>query len=283
MNTQSNERTSRRFQTPLLIATAVVGGVALLAVIVTTLFAGISSRIPAIAALGTSGAAASTSETGVAGVTELEIDASRGDVVVEFADVAEARLHVEGGDRWRMERDGDTLVVKSRNGLFDWGPDLCFGVCGEHRATLTLPRELAGVDAEFELGAGALSAEGEFGALQLDVGAGRAQLAGSARSVDAEISAGSADIDLAGVQSASFEVSAGKGNVLLSGAAPSNVEASVSAGSLMIELPDAVYSVTSDVSAGGLDNELRTDPASPNRVTVDVSAGSLTLRTAGAR
>lgn len=270
MNAQNTEQTpgARRFGPPIVIATAAIGGLALLGVGVTAAVAGVNERFSTVE---------STAMTNAAGVTEIDVEADRGDFVLVFADVAEARLDVEGGDRWSMERNGDELVVKSREGL-NWGFDLCFGGCGVHQATLTLPLTLEGIDAELSLGAGSLSADGNFGDVWLDVGAGEAVLEGSANRIDAEISAGRMEAELADVRQASFQVSAGGGDVRLTGTAPSEVTASVSAGSLSIVLPDVAYAVSSDVSAGGLDNGLRTDPSSRNRVTVDVSAGSLALR-----
>lgn len=271
MTTPTPAPRTRSSQKPILVTTAIVGGIALLGIGVTA----------AISAFWDRGALESSSATvAVDGVTAVEVDANRGEFVLQFADVAAASLDVEGDDRWTMEREGDELVVKSRNGLFSWGPELCFGICGEHYVTLTLPSALAGVDADLSLGAGSLKAEGEFGDVSLDVGAGAAEVSGEARSVEAEISAGRAEIDLVGVQRAAFEVSAGRGEARLTGAPPQEVAARVSAGSLEIALPDAAYAVSSDVSAGGFDNELRTDPAASNRVTADVSAGSLALRPA---
>jgi hypothetical protein len=54
----------------------------------------------------------------------------------------------------------------------------------------------------------------------------------------------------------------------------------VSAGSFDLALPDGDYDVTSDVSAGRLDNRLSTSASASNRVAVQLSAGAVTLRNA---
>lgn len=273
----------RRFGPAVVITTAALGGVALLGVGASAVW---GVGVPAIIAgvpVGGSATVASTVTSSIDGITELDVEAGRGELVIEFADVEEAVLDVESRDTWTMQRESDELVVQSRDTLFDFGFDLCWSGCEPRRVTLTLPRELEGLDAELSLGAGSLTADGAFGDVKLDVGAGEAKVSGSARAIDAEISAGAMEVDLADVREASFDVSAGKGEARLSGRAPDTVEIEVSAGSLALELPDAVYAVSADSSAGTVENALRTDPSSRNRVTADVSAGSLTLRSSSPR
>ncbi len=79
------------------------------------------------------------------------------------------------------------------------------------------------------------------------------------------------------VESAKLDVSAGRMDAKLTGSAPGTVTAQVSAGMLNLTLPDASYNVASDVSAGSVENKLDTSSSSPNKVTVDVSAGSAVL------
>ncbi|MEG2578265.1 MAG: hypothetical protein RSA54_11110, partial [Glutamicibacter sp.] len=67
----------------------------------------------------------------------------------------------------------------------------------------------------------------------------------------------------------------------LSGTAPKSIEGSVSAGSLELELPEATYDLRQNTAAGSVENLLATDPNSPNKITIDVSAGSATLHPAG--
>lgn len=213
----------------------------------------------------------------VAGVESLRVAVDAASLRIEFADVPEATLDVTSGlgvGRWTFERSGDELTVETPR---RFGPGWIFG--GEVRATLTLPQELEGaeLDAALELSAGELTVDGDFGDLGVDVGAGTFAVDGSARTLTAELSAGGADIELADVTEADLSVSAGAIEARLTGTAPRSVTVDVSAGSLDLRLPDAVYDVRSDVSAGDFENGLQTERGARNVVDVTVSAGSVTI------
>ncbi len=213
----------------------------------------------------------------VAGVESLRVAVDAASLRIEFADVPEATLDVTSGlgvGRWTFERTGDELTVETPR---RFGPGWIFG--GEVRATLTLPQELEGaeLDAALELSAGELTVDGGFGDLGVDVGAGTFAVDGSARTLTAELSAGGADIELADVTEADLSVSAGAIEARLTGTAPRSVTVDVSAGSLDLRLPDAVYDVRSDVSAGDFENGLQTERGARNVVDVTVSAGSVTI------
>ena len=222
-----------------------------------------------------------TSAVTAAGVRELDIDVSAGSLRLEFADVSQASLDVTGGwgsGGWTLEREGDELIVSSPDWTF--GGSWLFG--GDVRAVLTLPRalETTVLDAQFTISAGELDASGRFGELGIDMGAGSARVSGEARDVTAGISAGRADLDLSGVDSADLRVSAGRFEARLTGDQPSLVDLEVSAGSLDLTLPEGSYDVTSSAEAGQVDNRLETSASSPNRVAVQLSAGSVSLRSA---
>ena len=222
-----------------------------------------------------------TSAVTAAGVRELDIDVSAGSLRLEFADVSQASLDVTGGwgsGGWTLEREGDGLIVSSPDWTF--GGSWLFG--GDVRAVLTLPRalETTVLDAQFTISAGELDASGRFGELGIDMGAGSARVSGEARDVTAGISAGRADLDLSGVDSADLRVSAGRFEARLTGDQPSLVDLEVSAGSLDLTLPEGSYDVTSSAEAGQIDNRLETSASSPNRVAVQLSAGSVSLRSA---
>ena len=212
------------------------------------------------------------------GIRALDIDARAADVDIVYGDVAEATLRVVGsqGD-WTFERQGDTLVVSSdrqwwgRWGWFREGDDV----------TLTLPTGTRGLDADFDVDGGSLTATGDYGDLALTLDAGSLRIEGSAESLTTDVSAGSARLELSGVDTATVSVSAGSvDGRLLAGTteAPSSVSVDVSAGRVDLALPDATYAVTSDVSAGGFTNRLDTASASQHRVDVTVSAGAVVLR-----
>lgn len=215
-----------------------------------------------------------------AGVDDLKVDVAAGSLRVVYADVSDAELEVTstwGADRWTLRRDEDTLVVSTPDNWSNWlGSGWMFGGTGD--AVLRLPQSLAGTDADFSLAAGELTADGAFGDLTLDLGAGRATIDGSATSLDAQISAGAGDVDLEGVDEANLSVSAGSLTVALSGAQPSDVELDVSSGSARVTVPEGEYDVTSDVSAGNLDNGLGSTPGADSTIRVQVSAGQAVLR-----
>ena len=214
---------------------------------------------------------------GVAGVDELDVDLAAGSLRVEFADVAEAELEARsarGAEDWTFERVGDTLRVASpeRWGGFGWF------FSGPVEAVLVLPEEMAGADAALTLSAGDLRVDGEFGALELDVNAGQADVRGTATEAHVQVSAGGADVDLRDVERGDFGVSAGELVADLRGDSPDDLRLSVSAGSLTITVPEGEYDVSSDVSAGDFDNRIGSTPGAGSTVTASVSAGSLTLR-----
>lgn len=216
----------------------------------------------------------------VAGVNELRVDVGASDLTIEFRDVDEAELAIEGGrdSRWVLTRDDDELVVRTKNEWFGWWFRPWFA--GDERVTLTLPENLAGLDAQVEVGAGAIDMDGDFGALDVTLGAGHIEVGGSAESVDAKVSAGRMDLQLDGVSEAEFTVSAGDLVGELTGTAPDSVTIDVSAGSLSLELPDVQYRVSQNVSAGSVDNDLDTSSSARNTIDVQVAAGSAALRPA---
>lgn len=270
-----NERTQDNggFRTVAII-TAVVGGIALIG-------SGTTAAFGAVNAFSHADGSDQSDRVDVSGVTQLTADVAASDVTIRFGDVDEAELQVSGSDgRWTLERDDDELRLHSPDGWWSWGGDgSWFGDWGrDENVELVLPEELAGLDADLSLGAGALNAEGDFGELDVDISAGSVHVTGSASSLDAELNAGRAEFELADVDTASFGVSAGELISTLTGSAPREVEVRVSAGSLKLALPDVPYDVAQDVSAGSLDNDLQTAANSRNAVTVDVSAGNVKLR-----
>ncbi len=257
----------------ITIVTAVVGGLAIVGTGSFAAVAATSQFVDATVAHGT--------ELDADGVTALVVEASASDVLVRFDDVPRAQLEVSGSGRghWEMSRDGDVLEVTGPRPMFGWWLNGWW--TDPVSVTITLPEELGDgdLDAALSLSAGELHAIGDFDDLTLDVSAGLLAVEGSARTVTAEVSAGRAELrDLADVDRADLHVSAGRLEAVFTGRAPADLVLSVSAGGMDITLPRGPYAVSSDISAGSFDNRLTVDPASRNRVQVDVSAGGLTLR-----
>ncbi|MFC4138250.1 MULTISPECIES: DUF4097 family beta strand repeat-containing protein [unclassified Microbacterium] len=251
----------------ITIVTAVIGGVAIAGTAASAAFAGANQLVTG----------PTSTSAGVADVTALNLSVDAADVRVEFYDGAEARLESDSGDLdgWRLYRDGDELKVRSPDRgwswfLPDWFQD-------SETVTLLLPDSLSGIDAEFDVQAGALRVDGEFDELDATVNAGALNLDGSAKTVDAEVNAGRADIALADVREAEFTVAAGRLTADLS-AVPREVSLDVSAGELTLTVPDDVYSIRRNVSAGDLNSDLQESSSSSNRIDASVSAGTANLR-----
>lgn len=237
------------------------------------------------AALAANGQAAAndSSTTGISedttGVTSLDLEADAGSVTVRFGDVTQATLRSEGrgSTDWRLQRDGDTLVVRSPQRVLGWWPDAWFQDGPE--TVLTLPEELEGsLDAGLTLDAGALDVQGAFRTLSATVSAGVMTVDGSAREFDAEVDAGSAHLRVSDVTTAELSMSAGQLDATFTGAQPDSLSLDVSAGAMEVTVPSGTYALSRNVSAGNLDARIPTDPSSRHRIQVELSAGGITLR-----
>lgn len=254
---------------PLMIVLAAIGGIALVVAIATTVFS---------SAMGLSrGAATLTADT--TGVTALDVDANAAQFTLEFAEVNEATLETSGmgAERWELTRSDTALVVDAPNDWWNWS---WFGNNGSSNVTLTLPTELndGSLNAELDVDAGQLTANGSFDQLALELNAGEAQIDGAARTLDAQVNAGDARLALADVEHTSFEVAAGRLTTELTGSAPTTTQIDVSAGQLDLTLPNETYAVISDVAAGNLDNRLDTASESQYQIEVDLAAGEVKLQ-----
>lgn len=245
-----------------------LGGLLLLG----TLVSGIGSI-----AYATSDRGAGNRSADVAGVTGLKLDVSAGHVVVEYADVDEAILTVDGNRDWKLERRDTTLSLSNTRPWwllqagFDWS---------ENRATLTLPEAMADqkLDADVDVSAGSVTADGTYGRLDVSVGAGNADVSGTADDLRVDVSAGDADVSIDGAQRANLTIGAGQITADIRGDALGEVRVDASAGTLVATLPDEAYRVTSDVSVGTFDNRLQTSTSAARTIDVQVAAGTVTLR-----
>lgn len=255
----------------LITVSAIVGGVVLLG-------AGTMAAVGAVRQITSANAGDASSTVDASGVTSIDVEAGGADVTVRFGDVTEAVLEVSGqSDTWTLERDDDEIVVRDPRLGFGWWMGDWFGDATV--VTLTLPQELSGrIDADLSLSAGSMRANGDFAELDLDVSAGTLTAEGSARSVSADLSAGRVDIRLDDVQEIDLSASAGQIFAEFGGSAPDAVSIGMSAGNTEVTLPDVEYAVSEDISAGSLDNGLRTASSSSHTVSVSVAAGSVELR-----
>src|SRR5699024_11696061 len=118
---------------------------------------------------------------------------------------------------------------------------------------------------------------GDFEHLGVEVGAGEANINGSADQLEAQLNAGSANLNLGDVQTADLEVSAGRLITDLTADAPENINAEVSAGRLELTMPETEYAVNSHVAAGNLGDQLQTHPTSTQQIEIEISAGKAEL------
>lgn len=206
----------------------------------------------------------------------LDVHLQAGSLQIEYADVPEARLDVKSSisrGQWTLRVDGSRLVVSSPDQNFGW-PGF-FGVADT--AILRLPTTMQHADATIQVAAGSLRASGEFGALNVDLQAGSAEVDGTAADLIAKTSAGRGQFDLSGVQTAKLTLEAGSMSVVLRDEQPTTTTVKVGAGALDLAVPKGSYDVTSNVSAGAFDNRLGSQPGAASTISVDVSAGQVTL------
>lgn len=259
--------TTRAGTRALAITFSVIGGCLLLG----------GGAVTAVAAVAqtthSAGGGVGSESVSTSGIDSVRVDVDAGDMDVLFGGRSEARLDYSS-DRgpWTLERDGDTLVVQGpdpRFSFFNWSFD--------QSATLTLPASLEGVDLDVDVAAGEFMADGSFGDITYELGAGTVELEGAARSVDGQVSAGSSIIELANVETATFDVAAGGVNGHLTGEAPEEVSIDVSAGAVVLELPDVPYDVRINRAAGDVTSSLQENTSSDRLVDVQVMAGDVEL------
>lgn len=262
--------------TAVLVATAVIGGLALAGSGATAAFAATGTL------LASSGERSDSVQTqDVEGLGSLSVDVDAGNMRIEFADVSDAELSVSNGRSpgWTLDRDGDELIVRSPEFRWGWWFGGWFGG-GEESAVLVLPESLreSALDADLTLDAGSLDVVGDFGTLDITVNAGALDVEGSAETLAVDMSAGRADMVVDGADDASLSVSAGDLNVDLTGTAPTQTTIDVSAGSIDLTVPDESYAISEEVAAGSLDARVEQSSQSRRVIDVTLAAGSVTIR-----
>lgn len=288
----------------VLIATSIVGGLALLTAGASAAAAAVAERqvawgidvLPGIigsgsgtADIGDAAAGSNSFWEDATGATALEIDASLVNLTIAFAEPGaddsgggaptDAVLEVNGqyAADWALVREGDSLVVTGPEG--DPSPEnACLFDCGT-TATLTLPSDVAGeLAADISFDRGMLRLDGDFRALDVEADAGEIVLAGSASKLALDFSTGKATVDLADVTTASIDLTTGEADVNLTGENPKGVEVDLRLGSATVTLPDGEYRVETTGKTGSVDNGLTTGDGSQNLVRVNADLGEVVLR-----
>ena len=149
-----------------------------------------------------------------------------------------------------------------------------FGSC-DVSYSITVPR---GVTVRARSGGGSISVRDVEGAVDIysSVGRVRADRLGGALRIAS--SAGS--VDASNLRSPTVDANTSAGSVRVSfTAAPGSVRATSDAGSVTVTVPEdaTVYRVEAETSVGSTRVRVRTDPTSPRSITVNSSAGSVTV------
>ncbi|RGE18551.1 hypothetical protein [Leucobacter sp. wl10] len=288
--TTSASGPGRAAATAIVTATAVAGGLALLAI-------GISTTAEALApeasenyeyggGVGTasSGADYELYEPNLEGLESIRVDAAATSFTLALGDVEEAALSVRqnGYDgQWSMYREDGALVI-SQPQLPSVGG--CLFSCGRNGSgdvTLTLPRSLGEsgrLSADLSIAAGALQGEGRFDALGLEMQAGSVRFVGAARSLDLKTQLGKAKVELADVEEAALDVQTGDATVTFTGDPPRSIEAVAEMAGLTAQLPEAEYRVDLRDALGEVDNGLVENQGSDRKVRVRSTAADVVLR-----
>jgi hypothetical protein len=279
--------------TAIVVATAVAGGIALLAVGVSTAARALApSVMEAQVEYGDVdfmpiGSDYELVEWDLEDLEGIEIDAAATSFTLVPGDVEEAVLTVSGtgfAGEWSMYREEGELVIEHpdlASGARTGGCLFGCGLNGSASVTLTLPRSIVEggrLNADISLSGGELRGEGSFGDLDLDVNAGSLRFTGAARSLDLDVRVGDARIELADVGEADIEVQTGDATVTLTGDAPRTVDATAKMGALTLQLPDEEYRVDLRGTLGEVDNRLAENKESPYTVRVQATAAEVVLR-----
>ncbi len=283
--TETNNESTRR-SSWVAVTAGVLGGVLLLGTVSTAAVAGV--------------AAASYDRTekrqrlteSADGIVRIDVEASAAKFRIDCESASAPAGDSEGSfalvtsgssREWRMVRSGDTLRVEPVKRWFGGFSLLWSGDNRMQEVSLSLPASACDgskpLDAEVDLGAGEVLVNGSYGVLDVSVGAGNARIEGTALNLELEVSAGEAVLDMSDVRTADLSVSAGSLWGGFSGTAPKQIDIEVSAGDAELTLPDEVYAVRSNVSAGDFEHSLRADQSVlGHEINVEVSAGSLSLQ-----
>lgn len=281
--------------TAIVVATAVAGGLALLAVgASTTVRAVAPAVVPAVAGVGDIDFAPAPSdaeyelvEWDLEDLEGIDIDAAATSFTLVPGDVEEALLTVSSSGfagEWSMYREEGELVIEHpdlASGARTGGCLFGCGITGSSRVTLTLPRDLVEsgrLNADISLSGAELRGEGSFDELDIEVNAGSLDFTGAGDSLDLDVRVGEARVELADVREADVELQTGDATVTLTGDAPRRVDATAKIGALALQLPEEEYRVELRGALGEVDNRLAESEESPYLVRVQATAAEIVLR-----
>lgn len=263
MNQTAQTDSYTTFKKVVLIVTAAVGGVVLVAALTAMAFSAPWAR------------GSSHDTVSASGITQIRVDAAAADFQMVFADIPEAQLDVSGADpgKWSLQREGSTLAVNS-------GGRFCIWTCrSDATVTLQVPSSLndGSVALNVSVGAGRFATKGQFSDFTANVGAGQLDVWADTPGADIDLGAGMATIGLQNADVVTLDIAAGRLQADLAGSAPSNLVVSVAVGSAVVTVPDVPYQLSSEYAAGVVDSTVDTMEGSPNVINVKVAAGHVSL------
>ena len=210
------------------------------------------------------------------GMTNLDVDVDSGDLAVACGPSESFVLTQKNvTDRWHMDAEGGTVRVWQEPDN-NWLPQIWFFGKPAEKAALEIPQSLCeqSLTADLSVDAGSLDVKADVDGATVDVRAGSLSLAGAANAVTANVAAGSADLNIDDAEQVAVEVSSGS----VEGAftqVPERLTADIDAGSASLALPAGNYTVSSNVEAGSVSNNLTIDSSAPaGAIDVSVDAGS---------
>ena len=212
---------------------------------------------------------------------DVSVDVGVADVVIEYADVADATVDFRQNDARRtfdFDADlvGSTLEVRVTD---KWsGFWLPFGNQSAPVVTITLPESLEELDIEVESGVGDVALEGAFGDVDLGSGVGDIRLEGSATEADIETSVGDITARDFSVEGA-LTVTSSTGDVTLSlEDVPESLEVSSNVGDQNITIPDGSYRVETESGVGDISIAVDNDSDASTLLRFTSSVGDITVR-----
>lgn len=223
-------------------------------------------------------------------ITDIDIDVDHpGEFNVLFdSSLDEAEFNVsdtKGSGKnivWNVETENESLEITAKgsgNYLGNRVRDLFDPDSREFSANLVLPEKFNDGSLNLDIsGSAMLSAvEGDYQSLDVNMGAGKLTFTGSAHTLTSEIGAGELIASVTDLDRLDIEVSTGHAQLNISGTTPSRVVLNVAAGAAEVTLPHDSYRVSTDLGLGEIENNLSSDTSSSHKVHAEVGVGRVSL------
>ena len=213
------------------------------------------------------------------GMTNLDIDVDSG-ALSATCGASEGFVLTQKNvtDRWHMDAEGGTVHVWQESDN-NWLPQIWFFGKPAEEVALEIPQSLCeqSLTADLSVDARSPDVTADVGSATVYVSAGSLTLSGPVHVVTANVSAGSADLNIDDAEQVAVEVRSGSVEGVFT-QVPERLTADVGAGSASLALPAGNYTVSSKAEAGSVSNNLTIDPSAPaGAIDVSVNAGSASL------